>query len=202
MQACWRLRHEYFVRQRGWVTPDSARPGLEVDAYDGHCHHLAVFEGGRPLAYLRVLPWRPHVGFMLEREFAALLPEKYLQVLPREGAVELSRLVCCSGLRAAKDAPHPLELLLKELYHLALEQGIGRFYVVVEEAWLKPFARRFGLAFTPLGPARTMPDGTCTVAAVATLAELQAGILRRWPDKYEWYQPDGVAAPEPQAEAG
>jgi hypothetical protein len=77
--------------------------------------------------------------------------------------------------------------LLKLLYHLALDQGFERFYIVVEEKWIKPFARRFGLAFTPIGTPYVFPDGTCTVAATATLAELQESMKAHSPAKYEWY---------------
>ena len=186
---CWQLRYRYFVRERGWVLPTELYPDEERDRYDQHAWHLAVWEDDQVVAYLRVLPWRADVGFMLEDDFQTLMPASTCKALPRQNAVELSRLVCCPQSAVSKEsgAPHALELLLKLLYHLALREGIEQFHIVVEAAWLKPFARRFGLPFTPLGEVQVLAGGTRTIAATATLGELQTAMLRRWPDKYAWY---------------
>ena len=189
LALCWQLRYRYFVQERGWVLPDACSLGEECDRYDESAWHLAVLEDEQIVAYLRVLPWRADVGFMLEDDFQTLIPASTCRALPRQGAVELSRLVCCPQSAVSKEpsAPHALELLLKLLYHLALREGIEQFHIVVEAAWLKPFARRFGLPFTPLGEVQVLAGGTRTVAATATLGELQTAMLRRWPDKHAWY---------------
>ena len=199
MEACWRLRHRVFVQQRAWVPDNPAWPGLEVDAYDPHAWHLAAFDGQEIAAYLRALPWRPGIGFMLEREFSGLLAPSACAALPRAGAVELSRLACSgtgmgqSGFGRAGDL-HPLEVLLKLLYRLALAEKIEHFHIVVEASWLRPFTRRFALPFSPLGEARTLAGGTRTVAATAKLCDLRGAMLLRRPDKHLWYR-DGEEAP-------
>lgn len=191
--ACLRLRYGYFVRQRGWVTDDPAMGGRESDAYDDHAFHLAVFDREEALAYLRVLPAEAPCGFMLEHEFSSLLnshPQNCRESIPSRSAhaVELSRLVYRPLKSQDRQAgAHPVELLLKLLYRLALERGIQLFYIVVEERWLKPFARRFGLLFTPLGTPHVFPDGTRTVAAVATLAQLQDSMRQHSATKFNWY---------------
>jgi N-acyl-L-homoserine lactone synthetase len=206
LEACWQLRHRVFVEQRGWVPDDPERPGLEVDAYDAHARHLAVFDGECLTAYLRALPWVPGVGFMLEREFSCLLASSARAGLPRTSAVELSRLACrvarppATFIRSGE--PHPLEVLLKLLYRLALAEGIEHFHIVVEAAWLRPFARRFGLPFSPLGETQVLGGGTRTVAATATLPDLESAVLRRWPDKHAWYQADSGASPIQDAGSG
>lgn len=193
IEACLRLRYAYFVEQRGWVRADEATPGIERDHYDPHCLHLGVWDEVGLTAYLRVLPFKSEVGFMLDRELCCLLHDHEREALPRENAVELSRLVVRPNvaLYAAPDQAHPVELLLRELYRVAKERDLTRFYIVVEQNWLQPFTRRFGLPFQTIGTPHLFPDATQTVAATATLAELEAGMRRHSAAKYAWYQQDG-----------
>ncbi len=192
-QACLQLRYGYFVQQRRWVGPRAECPGQEWDRYDPHALHLAVYDSDNLIAYLRVLPYREEVGFMLDDEFQCLIASQPASLLerPRTEDVELSRLVCQhQPLRShsGKDQFHPVELLLKLLYHVALNRGFEQFYIVVEENWLRPFARRFGLRFRVLDEPYTFPDGTRTVAASATLRELEAAMECFCRDKHAWYQ--------------
>lgn len=193
--ACQRLRYDYFVRRRGWIEGDAAMDGLEVDSYDDFALHLAVFDGAEAAAYLRLLPATAPCGFMLEHEFACLLDGKERRIV-RAGAVELSRLVywpsndqrpVAESLTGSPAVPHPVELLLKLLYRVALAQEFEHFYIVVEESWLRPFARRFGLVFSPVGTPHVFPGGTRTVAATATLAGLQESMQRHSRAKFNWY---------------
>lgn len=204
IEACFRLRHTYFVQERGWVSENEETPGLEIDAYDPHALHLSVWKGGEVAAYLRILPYNPEVGFMIDRELSALLSDEEREVLPRENAVEFSRLVCRvdksseEGQGSAQGSSQTgdsrvMELLFRQLYQVSLERGFTRFYIVVEAGWLRFFARRFGLAFHPIGKPHRFPDGTRTVAATATLEELEAGMRRHSEEKYGWYRQAGDA---------
>ncbi len=190
LHACFRLRHSYFVQQRGWVASDDETPGLERDDYDDHALHLGVWDGDGLAAYLRVLPYDSEVGFMIDHELSCVLSEETRLALPREGAVELSRLVVRSDVPPRYNAPqfHPVELLLRRLYHLSLERDFRSYCIVVEQGWMRPFARRFGLPFKVIGTPHTFPDGTRTVAAMATREELEAGMRRHSQAKYAWYQ--------------
>ena len=174
LSRCYRLRHDYFVKQRGWVTATNAE-GEERDRYDARALHLAVFSGEEVAAYLRVLPHDATEGFMLDHDFAALLSEQQRAKLPRAGAIEISRLVC-RWQREKGCEDHPLKLLLKLLYEVSLEQGFERSYIVVEESWLPPFVRRFGVPFRVIGQPCVFAGGTRTVAATATLAELATAL--------------------------
>ena len=174
LSECFRLRYDYFVRQRGWVTMESASDE-ERDHYDDRALHLAVFCGEEVRAYLRLLPHDPLAGFMLDHDFAALLSEREREELPRDGAIEISRLVCRFG-KAAGDDIHPLHLLLRLLHQVSVEQGFERCYIVVEHSWLRPFIRYFGVPFQVVGQPHTFAGGTRTVAATATLAELERAI--------------------------
>jgi len=190
LEACLRLRYAYFVNQRAWVCADQTKPGVECDHYDAHALHLSVWDDEGVAAYLRALPYDPVVGFMLDRELACSLGDGEHPQLLRHGAVELSRLVVRPNVVAKRmrEQPHPVERLLKRLYHLSKEREFARFYVVVEHGWLLPFARCFGLPFRAIGLPHVFPDGTKTVAAVATLDELEAGMRRHSASKHEWYQ--------------
>lgn len=174
LSQCFQLRYNYFVRQRGWVAMDSAS-GEESDHYDERALHLAVFSGAEVMAYLRLLPHDPVLGFMLDHDFAALLSEQERDELPRAGSIEISRLVCRFG-KAESDDVHPLHLLLKLLHQISLDHGFERCYIVVEHSWLRPFIRRFGVPFQVVGQPYTFAGGTRTVAATATLAELERAI--------------------------
>lgn len=190
LEACFRLRYAYFVERRAWVPENVEVPGIEQDGYDERCLHLGVWDEQGVAAYLRVLPFDPQVGFMLDRELSCLLRDEERQALPRERAVELSRLVVRPDVICCRADPHPMELLLKALYRESKERGYKRFYIVVEQGWLRPFGRRFGLPFRVLGTPHVFPDGTRTVAATATLEELEAGMRSHSASKYDWYQED------------
>ena len=174
------------------MVANEARLGIECDHYDDHALHLSVWDEGGVAAYVRALPFEPEVGFMLDRQLSCILSEEERQGLPREGAVDLSRLVVRPDVLSGRHVPgsHPLELLLRRLYRESKERGFERFYIVVEQSWLKPFTRRFGLPFQVIGVPHIFPDGTKTVAAMATLEELETGMQRHSAAKYDWYQED------------
>lgn len=198
VEACERLRYEEFVVKRAWVAADPLCLGRERDGYDAEALHLTVFEGERVAAYLRVLEGGCRCGFMLHREFAALLCDSERKALQRENTVEVSRLAIASNVAVAPGVQNGsasrcsgkvvTELLLKLLYRLALERGWNRFYLVAEAGWPKVFARRFGLVFEPVGQPCTFPDGTVTVAALTTLAVVEESVTKHSPEKAHWYQ--------------
>jgi N-acyl-L-homoserine lactone synthetase len=189
--AFQRLRYDYFVGQKRWVCPDPQSPQREIDRYDPFAHHLAVFDGERMVAYLRALPWQQECGFMLDNEFRCLLPDEEEHLVIRQGAAELSRLVIAPEYgngSVYREGPHVIEVLLKLLYHVSLDQRMEHFYVVVEESWLRPFARRFNMRFAPLGETHTFADGTRTMAAHSSLAQLEAAVRQESVEKLRWYQ--------------
>jgi N-acyl-L-homoserine lactone synthetase len=189
VRAYQELRYDHFVRERKWVEGSSLFPGQETDRYDAHCHHLGVFLGERLVSYLRMLPWTPEVGFMLDCEFRELLSEPDRENLLRAGSVEVSRL----AVRDDPDALFPprgrreaTDLLFKLLYRVSLAHGYARLYVEVERRWLVAFRRR--LPFREFGVPHVFPDGTETVAAYADLAGLEEWLGQRSPEKLLWYR--------------
>jgi N-acyl-L-homoserine lactone synthetase len=189
LQACFQLRYGYFVEQRGWVGANPHEPGIERDAYDDYALHLEVSDGKGIAAYLRMLPFRPETGFMLDHELSCILSDEAHQNLLRDDAVELSRFVVRSNLESCPFTQiHPVERLFKRFYQESKTRGFWRFYIVVEPSWIRLFARRFGVVFRIIGQPYTFPDGTKTVAATATLQELEEGIRRRSMAKWAWYE--------------
>jgi len=188
--AYQRLRYDYFVLEKGWVPADPQSPQQETDHYDAYAQHLAVFKDGQMVAYLRVLPWQEEIGFMLDHEFSALLSTESQRTFVRHGAAELSRLVppFFPATASSHEVKIVLELLLKLLYHVCREHNITCYYIVVEPSWLKPFARRFGLAFEPIGIPYTFPDGTQAVAAYASLADFEKAVEQHSAEKFRWYR--------------
>jgi N-acyl-L-homoserine lactone synthetase len=192
------LRYRYFVCQRQWVQPDELHDELhsdvEWDHYDSSAYHLAVFDEDKPVAYLRLLDGQAPCGIMLGHEFAELVPPEKKPLLCQAHSVELSRLVVASpssspsGINHNRQSKAIMELLLNLLYWLALQQGFEQFFIVVEPSWLRPFSRRFGLNFQPLGPSLTFPDGTQTVAAYARLPDMENAIEDHNPEKLAWYK--------------
>jgi N-acyl-L-homoserine lactone synthetase len=187
MNACYALRHEYFVRKRQWVSASASLADLEYDCYDAAAHHLGVFDGDALLGYLRALPWTENFGFMLEHEFSCLLTDDDVGSLRKADALEVSRLVLNPDVQW-EHCQTIVELLLKSLYHLAKRQQKPIVYMVVEESWLRPFVRRFKLPLQRIGTPYTFPDGTRTIAAMTDIRDLEKLFAARYPDKFQWYQ--------------
>ena len=62
MEQVWRLRHDVFVKEKGWV--DLAKPDeREIDQFDTpHAIHFLAIEDERVIGYSRLLPTtRPHL---------------------------------------------------------------------------------------------------------------------------------------------
>lgn len=62
MEQAWRLRHDVFVKEKGWVDLDRA-DGREIDQFDTpYAIHLLAIEEGQVVGYSRLLPTtRPHL---------------------------------------------------------------------------------------------------------------------------------------------
>lgn len=183
LNDCFHLRYRYFVEERAWTSGDDEDDLCESDQYDAFATHLGIIEGGRILAYMRMVPW-PYV-FMLDNEFRCLVPDKYPQT--RANSAELSRLVVTPDL-SREESFTILELLFKLFYQTALQQGLEHFYIVTEKCWLRVCRRHFGLGFSELGSAQTFPDGTRTVAAYASMQTLESAMIQHSPAKFAWYR--------------
>lgn len=187
LAACWRLRYEYFVRRRQWVTPNAEGADLECDRYDVDAWHFAVFRETEAVAYLRLIDRQAACGFMLEHEFKHLVSDENLSLLQKPGSVEISRLAVAHQIER-REIKTVLSLLFKGLYQFSLQRNYRNLLVVVEPHWLPLFARRFGFTFTALGPVLSFPDRTLAVAASANIKNLEAELSHGDPASLEWYR--------------
>jgi N-acyl-L-homoserine lactone synthetase len=185
--ACQRLRYNYFVCQRQWVAPDKTQSEIECDEYDDQAQHLAVFQGTQVVGYLRVIDRQASCGFMLEHDFRHLVAKENWPLIRQIGGIEISRLAISREIpyRAAKNI---FLLLFKLLYQLSLQQDYRHYVIVVEPHWLPLFARRFGFAFSPIGPVTPFPDGTLAVAAHAAVTGLEDVLFHQNPTLLAWFQ--------------
>ena len=184
---CWRLRHDYFVRQRQWVTPDKSDAELECDEYDEQAQHLAVFQEEQVVGYLRVIERGASCGFMIDHHFRHLVAEENWPLIQQADSIEISRLVISKDSLPG-EAKIIFLLLFKLLYQLSLQRDYQHYLIVVEPHWLPLFGRRFGLDFLPIGPVTPFPDGTLTVAAQAAVTGLENVLFHKNPTLLAWFQ--------------
>lgn len=192
LEKAFRLRHAFFVDDKGWVSPTPLNSGIEKDRYDEYCHHLAVFQGDTIVAYLRILgrAYSPY-GFMLEHDFSPLLSKKERRELAKEHAAEVSRLVVRQDpdfILNVFNKRKVVELLFKLFYHVCLREEYRHLYIVVEEGWLAAFNRMFSFGFDPLGKLYVFSDGTRTRAALGDLVDFETRVAENNPAKYLWYK--------------
>jgi acyl-homoserine lactone synthase len=165
----FRIRHEIFVRERGWKALD--RPdGREVDAYDNDDSiYLLAMEGNRVLGGHRLYPTLKST--MIEDVFPHLAT---VRGIPSAAHIwEWARLFV---IKERRDRRVYLELLAS-LQEFCLEEGITQVSGVLETWWVPGF-QQVGMAIHPLG----LPveyDGAITMAAlfdvsVETLAEIRS----------------------------
>lgn len=112
-QAAERMRHEVFVEELGWVKSRENR--RERDDYDAVSTHLGLFRNREIIGHVRMTR-RPH-AFMLEREFAALLPPGTYPE-PGSDTAEISRLCVSAKYRSERIDWEGRRVFLGELlYH-------------------------------------------------------------------------------------
>lgn len=177
----FQLRHAVFCKALGWVEeqPDA----LETDAYDAWGVPLGVFAGGeRLVAYLRILP--PHAPFMLERDFAMLLPAGCrLRKTPDSSEVTRLSTVAFRDRRAA--SRRLAMLAYKALYQWSLLNDVRYAYFVVEKTYFRCL-RMTGFPCEPLGPARILDGGVASVAVILDWERFRAENQARRAAFFHW----------------
>jgi N-acyl-L-homoserine lactone synthetase len=177
------------------VPEDPSTPGEERDSYDAHCIHLGAFQGGRLVAYFRMLPARAGVGFMFDGPLRPILNDEKHRSIVRERSVELSRRAVHPDL-SPPEAIAAIETLFMFVYRIWLREGFEDLYIVQEPRTLPFFERIYGLRFSPVTqvPYR-FPDGTLTVVAHSSAKDLLASLERSGRRQaYEAFARQGMTA--------
>jgi N-acyl-L-homoserine lactone synthetase len=196
LDAAWRLRDAVFARELGWVPPGAG--GRERDRCDQVARHFGAFarpraaEDAAPrlVGYARVL--LPEQGFMLQREFAAILDGRPLHVDARR-AFEVSRFVVHPRHRGVLDARrHGVgEHLARAIALWALTSGRTEWLCVCEVRHVRALRLR-GLPFTHFGTTVEYQPGVPVCAALLDLPRAAARLRARRPADYAWYTEEEV----------
>jgi N-acyl-L-homoserine lactone synthetase len=163
LEASFRLRHEVFCDELKWVPPSPY--GMEKDAYDGFAHPIGLFdEKSQLIGHVRLIP--APKPFMIEKEFACLLPrrEKTKKTI---NTAEVTRLCVKRENRHSKPGSlNVSQLLYKALYQWSLSNNIRYLIMVVE----KKYYRLLNLNGFPVkAVADFLPMGDGVKAGVITL---------------------------------
>lgn len=141
LQRCFRLRHDIFVKERGWT--DLARPdGRDIDAYDDdNAVYLLAIDGERIVGGQRLYPTTlPHM-------ISEVFPHLATLGIPRGATVfEWTRYFVVKERRMGRTDCR----LLAGLQEFCLEEGITEVTAVVETWWL-PRWQQAGFKVQPLG---------------------------------------------------
>lgn len=157
----FRLRHEVFVKERGWSDFDV--DGVhEKDQYDDEAaiYLVAADDAGSVAGGFRLYPTvLPH---MLSDHFPQLIDGALIQ---RRDVLELTRFAMRKSERRSR---HYFELLLA-IQEYGLTEGLSGFTSVINPLRI-PILQGFGLEIEPLG-LPTMIDGEATIAVLFHVSE-------------------------------
>jgi acyl-homoserine lactone synthase len=162
----FRLRHEIFVKERGWKEFD--RDGVyEMDQYDDDkaTYLISVDEHDEVVGSSRVYPTAlPH---MLSEQFPALVDGAVPQ---RIDLVEFTRLAICKSQRGTRIY---LEQFLG-LQEFCLERGMAGATTLIRTHRI-PVVQKAGMNVIPLGVSQDIDGEMCT----AILIEASEDVLMR-----------------------
>jgi acyl-homoserine lactone synthase len=157
----FQLRHEVFVRERGWTAFD-VDGTHEKDQYDDDAavYLVAANDAGAVAGGFRLYPTvLPH---MLSEHFTQLCDGALIQ---RRDVLELTRFAMRKSERRSR---HYFELLLA-IQEYGLMEGLSGFTSVINPLRI-PILQGFGLEIEPLG-LPTMIDGEATIAVLFHVSE-------------------------------
>jgi N-acyl-L-homoserine lactone synthetase len=166
-----RFRHRIFREQLRWLAP--AEDGLDRDDYDSFSDNFAVLDGNDVIGSARITPG--HCPFMIESEFAALMPEGYMLEKGAHSA-EVTRFAVGQNDRGQRPeaAAH---LLYFSLYAWARAHQVRLMYFVVEPPFFRHI-QRLGFPAHRIGPARPLDGGVMSQAAYLDWSEAGSDFIR------------------------
>ena len=156
LEQYFRLRHEIFVKERGWL--DLKRPdGREMDSYDnGNAIYLLAIDNDRVVGGQRLYPTLlPH---MISEVFAHVAERG----IPRASHIfEWTRYLVVKERRMGRTDCR----LLAAVQQFCLEEGITEVTAVVEMWWL-PRWQQAGFKVRPLGLPTVIEGQPCIAASI------------------------------------
>ena len=167
LNDCYRLRHDVFAQELGWVDEDNQ--GLERDKFDFASNHILISQNKKVNAYMRITP--KHAPWLLTDTFSFLINEgKDHEFL--DNSLEVTRLAVDAKFRSLRLHQQftLCDMLIKGLIKYSLENDITHWYIVVSLEIYNLLNRR-GFDCKKLGKVTTMPDGVRTLAARIDIQE-------------------------------
>lgn len=181
--AAFRLRHEVFAEELQWVPLSS--DGREKDAYDAFAVPIGIFDDdGGLIGHVRLI-CSPS-PFMIEKEFACLLPEPGL-FAKTQGMVESTRI--CIRKEARADAHQSLSLahlLYKAMYNWSLLNDISRMVTIVEQRYFL-LLKRSRFPFESVGGFKALGKGVMSGIIVLDWRRFDMELSVKRPEFYRWF---------------
>jgi acyl-homoserine lactone synthase len=157
LHELFKVRHEVFVREKGWTALDKP-DGLDRDAYDDHhTTYIIALEGDRVVGGQRLRP--TNVPHLLQDHFASLAAVKGVPVAP--DVWEWSRYFVIRERRTSRTDCR----LLAAIQQFAIEEGITKLQAIVETWWL-PRWTEMGFRVRPLGLPELVEGQWCIAALI------------------------------------
>lgn len=179
-EAALRLRHDIFRDELKWVPPSA--DGLDRDKYDDFAESIGIFSpSGEIVGHVRLIP--APLPFMIEKEFATLLPAKGLDKVP--GMTESTRI--CVRKERRKDTVAGLSLahlLYKAIYHWSLKNDSRYLITIIEQRYFFYLKRFF--PFVPLADFKPLGEGVMSGIAVLDWREFEESAGAKRPEFFRW----------------
>ncbi len=182
LDAAYRLRHRVFVDELRWVPP--CPDGLEKDFYDDFAHPIGVFDhNGRLVCHVRLIT--APKPFMIEKEFAVLLP-KDRPFKKISGMVESTRICVEKEYRTTMLSSMTLaHLLYKAMYHWSKENGY-RYLVTIVEKRYYILLKRSRFPFKQVGDFLPLGEGVMSGIVMLDWNEVDVVVKEKRPDFFDW----------------
>ncbi len=187
LMKSYRLRHEIFCGELGWVPPNPEM--IEIDNYDEKAISFGVFNPQNKLAsYLRLLT--AEGAFMIEQEFSEMVSADH-SIRHDKDTAEISRL--CIAQESRRDlvstecGKHSTSvIILKGIYTWCKINGVRYLYAVTEYKIYR-LACAKGFPFKLIGEPKTMPDGVVAVAMLLDWEEFEFINTIKRPELIKWF---------------
>jgi len=180
-EMAWKLRHEVFSEELGWVPRLPNK--MEVDTYDDTSEMIGVFTHQMELmGSLRII--QPPNSFMLDKEFACMMPRDK-KIRRTSEVAEITRLCVKKEYRSSKYAPNVTSILYKGLYHWNQLKGVRYSAMVVDNRCFR-ILRLGCLPIEPFGDFITMPDGVKAAVCMLDWHEFEETAHAKRPEYYRW----------------
>jgi len=175
LEQTYRLRHEIYVRERGWKA--LARPdGREIDQFDTKDAVYLIWEHeGRVFGGARFIPTdKPHLMSELFAHTATLAP------VPRRNDVwEITRLFSVRDLEGRIKRNTVIGDLLCGMFELGLRRKLEAISVVCDTFFLPRFLEQ-NIKAVPLGLPTPYEEGICIACLLpVNMAQLAAARAAR-----------------------